>query len=218
MTSLNPVLKVGEQIAEAVVLHQGVSQEKAWAKAVDLLRKVGIPHPEERVQRLPAPVLRRHAPARDDRDRALLRARRPDRRRADHGPRRHHPGPDPGADEGPPARIPHGHRAHHAQHRRRRRDGRRRRRHVRRPPVEHAPVGDLFKNPSTPYTKGLLGSVPSIYTRKERLEAIPGQPPDLSGGFVGCPFAPRCPRRWSAARPTIPPSSISRAGACPTAG
>ena len=40
--------------------------------------------------------------------------------------------------------------------------------------------------------KGLMGSVPSIYTRKDRLEAIPGQPPDLGGGFVGCPFAPRC--------------------------
>ena len=37
-------------------------------------------------------------------------------------------------------------------------------------------------------------SVPSIYVRKERLEAISGQPPDLGGGFVGCPFAPRCPK------------------------
>jgi oligopeptide/dipeptide ABC transporter ATP-binding protein len=60
-------------------------------------------------------------------------------------------------------------------------------------PVENAPVGELFKNPKHPYTKGLLASVPSIYVRKDRLEAIPGQPPDLTGGFVGCPFAPRCP-------------------------
>jgi oligopeptide transport system ATP-binding protein len=59
-------------------------------------------------------------------------------------------------------------------------------------PVEHAPIGELFKNPKHPYTKGLLASVPSIYERKERLEAISGQPPDLTGGFVGCPFEPRC--------------------------
>ena len=35
--------------------------------------------------------------------------------------------------------------------------------------------------------------MPSIYERKERLEAILGQPPDLGGGFTGCPFEPRCP-------------------------
>ena len=59
-------------------------------------------------------------------------------------------------------------------------------------PVESAATLALFENPKHPYTKGLLASVPSIYERKERLEAIPGQPPDLGGGFVGCPFAPRC--------------------------
>ncbi|MDE2510547.1 MAG: ABC transporter ATP-binding protein, partial [Elusimicrobia bacterium] len=59
-------------------------------------------------------------------------------------------------------------------------------------PVEYAPIGELFKNPKHPYTKGLLASVPSIYERKERLEVISGQPPDLTGGFTGCPFAPRC--------------------------
>src|SRR5947209_2907067 len=63
-------------------------------------------------------------------------------------------------------------------------------------PVEHASVGDLFKNPKHPYTKGLLNSVPSIYERKDRLEAIAGQPADLTGGFTGCPFAPRCPKAF----------------------
>ncbi|MDE2511120.1 MAG: ABC transporter ATP-binding protein, partial [Elusimicrobia bacterium] len=53
MTSLNPVLTVGEQIAEAIILHQKKSKEEAWAKAVDLLKKVGIPHPEERVKDYP---------------------------------------------------------------------------------------------------------------------------------------------------------------------
>ncbi len=61
-------------------------------------------------------------------------------------------------------------------------------------PVEHAPVGELFKDPKHPYTRGLLTSVPSIYERKERLEAISGQPPDLAAGFTGCPFTPRCPK------------------------
>ena len=59
-------------------------------------------------------------------------------------------------------------------------------------PVEKAEIGELFRDPQHPYTKGLLRSVPSIYVRKERLEAIPGQPPDLTKGFTGCPFAPRC--------------------------
>ncbi|MDE1977541.1 MAG: ABC transporter ATP-binding protein, partial [Elusimicrobia bacterium] len=53
MTSLNPVLTIGDQISEAVILHQKVSQAKAMAKAVDLLGKVGIPHPSERVKDYP---------------------------------------------------------------------------------------------------------------------------------------------------------------------
>src|SRR5581483_4153661 len=53
MTSLNPVLTIGEQIAEAVMLHQGASRAKALAKAVELLRKVEIPAPERRVREYP---------------------------------------------------------------------------------------------------------------------------------------------------------------------
>jgi len=53
MTSLNPVMRVGEQIAEAIVLHQKKTKEEAWAKAADLLKKVGIPHAEERVRDYP---------------------------------------------------------------------------------------------------------------------------------------------------------------------
>jgi oligopeptide/dipeptide ABC transporter ATP-binding protein len=72
-------------------------------------------------------------------------------------------------------------------------------------PVESAPIGELFKTPRHPYTRGLLASVPSIYERKERLEAIAGQPPDLGGGFVGCPFAPRCPSVLERCRADDPP-------------
>lgn len=47
MTSLNPVLSVGEQIAESIRLHQGLSRKEAWQKAVDMIRLVGIPAPEK---------------------------------------------------------------------------------------------------------------------------------------------------------------------------
>ena len=67
MTSLNPVFTVGDQIAEAVRLHQGLNRKDAHARAVEMMRLVGIPSAERRVARLPAPAVRRHAPARDDR-------------------------------------------------------------------------------------------------------------------------------------------------------
>jgi oligopeptide/dipeptide ABC transporter ATP-binding protein len=53
MTALNPVFTVGEQIAEAIVLHQGVRKKQALAQAVDLLQAVGIPEPEKRVRDYP---------------------------------------------------------------------------------------------------------------------------------------------------------------------
>lgn len=53
MTSLNPVFTVGMQIAEAIILHQKVSKKEALAKAVEMLKKVGIPSPEKRVHDYP---------------------------------------------------------------------------------------------------------------------------------------------------------------------
>src|SRR5262249_932569 len=53
MASLNPVLKIGDQIAEAVILHQKLSAKAAMDKAIHLLRKVGIPHAEQRVNDYP---------------------------------------------------------------------------------------------------------------------------------------------------------------------
>ena len=53
MTSLNPVLKIGEQIAEAVELHQGLSGTAAWKLSAEMLRLVGIPSPEGRVNEYP---------------------------------------------------------------------------------------------------------------------------------------------------------------------
>jgi oligopeptide/dipeptide ABC transporter ATP-binding protein len=195
MTSLNPVLKVGEQIAEAVMLHQGASKEKAWAKAVDLLKKVGIPHPEERVNDFP------HQFSGGMRQRAMIAIAlscEPDVLIADE--------PTTAMDVTIQAQILELMKDLQREYRMAiilithnigvvaemaddvvvMYAGR---------PVEHASVMELFKNPQHPYTKGLLASVPSIYERKERLEAIPGQPPDLGAGLLaGCPFAPRCPK------------------------
>ncbi len=53
MTSLNPVFRVGDQIAEAILLHQDVSRDEARARALDLLRTVGVPDPEQRIDAYP---------------------------------------------------------------------------------------------------------------------------------------------------------------------
>jgi len=60
--------------------------------------------------------------------------------------------------------------------------------------VEMASVKDLYREPSHPYTLGLLGSIPRLDAeRRSRLTPIEGLPPDLVGENRGCPFAPRCP-------------------------
>ena len=192
MTSLNPVMTVGDQIAEAIVLHQKKSKAQAWAKSVDLLGKVGIPHPGERVRDFP------HQFSGGMRQRAMIAIAlscEPDVLIADE--------PTTALDVTIQAQILElmkdlqreykmaivlithniGVVAEMADDVVVMYAGR---------AVERASVGELFKSPKHPYTKGLLASVPSIYERKDRLEAIPGSPPDLGGGFSGCPFAPRC--------------------------
>jgi peptide/nickel transport system ATP-binding protein len=59
--------------------------------------------------------------------------------------------------------------------------------------VEHAPAPRLFTAPQHPYTVGLLGSIPHISTRRERLASIAGSVPSLAGTFAGCRFSGRCP-------------------------
>ena len=68
MTSLNPVYTVGWQIEEQLRAHEGMSAKQARRRTLELLGAVGIPNPRGARRRLPAPVLGRHAPARDDRD------------------------------------------------------------------------------------------------------------------------------------------------------
>ena len=130
MTSLNPVLTVGHQIAESVRIHTGASASAGErARGRDAAARQNSRR-RAAAFRLPAPVFRRHAPARDDRDRARLQSDAADRRRADHRARRHHPGADPRSDAG--AESPHRRRRDpdHAQSRHRGRDLRARDRDV----------------------------------------------------------------------------------------
>ncbi len=134
MTSLNPVFTVGRQIGE--VLRRA---PRPLARATrrrgrsSCSTSCSIPAPERRARRVPAPALRRDAPARDDRDGARLRPEAPDRRRADDRARRDDPGGDPRPDARHPRPARDGDRPDHPQPRRRRRHRRPRRRHVRRP-------------------------------------------------------------------------------------
>ena len=95
MTSLNPVLTIGKQIREALEAHLGSSGDAAGKRAARAPRPGRYSRSCQQALRLPAPVLRRHAPAGDDRDGARLRARDPDRGRADDCAGRDDSGADP---------------------------------------------------------------------------------------------------------------------------
>lgn len=72
--------------------------------------------------------------------------------------------------------------------------------------VEQAPLAELLDNPQHPYTRVLLGTRPKDGLRKgERLTSIPGAPPDLANLPAGCAFAPRCPRASDVCRSEVPP-------------
>ena len=133
MTSLNPVHTVGEQIVEAHPAAPSGRAAEARARALEMLRLVQDPLARDAARRLSAPALRRHAPARHDRHGAGLRSQAPDRRRADHGARRHHPGADPRPAARPARAHGHGDHADHPRSRRGRRARRPRARHVCRP-------------------------------------------------------------------------------------
>ena len=130
MTSLNPVLPIGLQIKEPLFIHLKMTEEQALrsgdraARACRHHRCQAPPGP------VSAPIFRRHAPARHDRDRARLQSEADHRRRADHRARRHHSGADPRIDEGPLAPARHCPSHHHAQSRHRRALRRPRERHV----------------------------------------------------------------------------------------
>ena len=71
--------------------------------------------------------------------------------------------------------------------------------------VKQAPIGALFRQPSHPYTRGLLDSIPSLADDRERLKTIPGTLPNPSALPPGCRFEPRCAWRVAACTASVPP-------------
>ena len=106
LSSLNPVVPIGIQVTEVLERHRGHVAARRPAEARDLLDRVGIPDPEPAAEGVPAPAVRRHAPARADRDGAGLQAPAAHRRRADHRAGRDDPGADPRAAQGAGQRAP----------------------------------------------------------------------------------------------------------------
>ncbi len=194
MTSLNPTMTVGKQIAEGIMMHQKVSHKEAMAKALEMLKAVNIPNPEERLNSYP------HQFSGGMRQRvviAIALACNPDLLIADE--------PTTALDVTVQAQIldlmnelkgkmntaiilithdlgvvadlaervivMYGGEI-----------------------MEEASVHDIFKDPKHPYTWGLIKSIPrlDIDREKEKLSSIDGTPPDLFNPPVGCPFAPRC--------------------------
>ncbi|MBS9719697.1 ABC transporter ATP-binding protein [Tianweitania sp. BSSL-BM11] len=209
MTALNPLLTVGEQIAEAVRIHRGdVGHKHAVARAIDLLRLVAIPNPEKRANQYP------HEFSGGMRQRAVIAmamANEPDLLIADE--------PTTALDVTIQAQI-----MELLDQLRREKNigivlvthdlgvvagvakslsimyaGR---------VVERGLVDDVFAAPHHPYTKGLLESLPQMDERVERLSAIAGAPPPISARPSGCPFHPRCPyviERCRSERPVLRP-------------
>jgi len=196
MTSLNPVLRVGEQIAEVNRLHHGLSRKEALEHAVEMLHLVGLSEPEKRVRDYP------HQLSGGMRQRvmiAMAMACNPRLLIADE--------PTTALDVTIQAQIldllerlkreigmsvlmiTHdlGVIAETAQHVAVMYAGR---------VVENAAVEALFSNPLHPYTMGLLKSLPNpdvAYDRQTLLSAIPGSVPDLYSLPPGCRFQDRCP-------------------------
>jgi peptide/nickel transport system ATP-binding protein len=219
MTSLNPVLTIGSQIAETLLLHEKLSKREAWDKAVDMLRLTKIPEPEQRAKEYP------HQLSGGMRQRAMISmalACNPKVLIADE--------PTTALDVTIQAQIldlivdlqkklgtaviliTHdlGVVAETAQRVIVMYAGRK---------VEEAPVEELFARPLHPYTHGLMASIPRLPLMRgeeaktaERLQEIRGTVPALTNLPPGCVFAPRCPQAVDQCRAAYPPYEEKRPG------
>jgi peptide/nickel transport system ATP-binding protein len=207
MTSLNPVLTIGDQIAEAVMIHQKKSRSDAMAHAIEMLRLVRIPDAERRVRDYP------HQFSGGMRQRVMIGMAlccNPKLLIADE--------PTTALDVTIQAQIlklmlelkgrfgaavmliTHdlGVVAETCQRVLVMYAGRK---------VEEAPVLDLFDRPMHPYTRGLMASIPRRRQQQSprRLQEIPGIVPSLREPIAGCPFAPRCSFATDRCRVEAPP-------------
>jgi peptide/nickel transport system ATP-binding protein len=193
MTSLNPVHKIGRQLVEAIMLHRDVTKAQARSRALELLKAVGIPRAERRIDDYP------HQFSGGMRQRVMIAmalVNDPDLLIADE--------PTTALDVTTQAQIL------ELMNRLQREFGsaiiiithdlgvvaetadevvvmyaaR---------VAERGTVDEIFTRPHHPYTWGLLGSLPRLDTDAERLVQIPGQPPSLLNPPRGCRFHPRCP-------------------------
>ena len=198
MTSLNPVLTVGRQISESIVLHQGLSRSAAEERAIEMLELVHIPDPRQRIKEYP------HQLSGGMRQRVMIAMALSCNPRvliADE--------PTTALDVTIQAQILNlmvdlkaktgaaiilithdlGVVAEMAERVVVMYAGRK---------VEEAPVKQLFARPLHPYTHGLMGSVPRLNEaaaageQRKRLQEIAGMVPSLNQEIVGCAFAPRC--------------------------
>lgn len=204
LTSLNPLLTVGEQLIETIRTHLGLDQAAARRRAIEWLERVGIPAPEKRIDTYP------HQYSGGMRQRvviALALCTEPRLIIADE--------PTTALDVSVQAQII-------ALLRRLAREtgaavilvthdmgviaetadrvavmyaGR---------IIEIGPVADVIARPSHPYTAGLMASIPRLGPRAERLPQIDGSMPRLSSRPPGCAFAPRCPRAFSPCSVSLP--------------
>ena len=205
MTSLNPSYTIGDQIMEAIQRHQGLDKAAARARAIEVLKLVRISSPEKRIDDYP------HKLSGGMRQRAMIAmalACGPQLLIADEpttaldvtiqaqildlmrGLRR-----DTGTaiilithDLGVVAEMADDVAVMYAGQ-----------------IVERASVGDLFARPEHPYTVGLLGSIPRLDEKRERLPSIEGRVPDMTRPPPGCRFAARCPFVEPACREAVPP-------------
>ena len=205
MTSLNPVFTVGEQIVEGILRHRRITREQAKDRAIDMLRRVSIPSPEQRFDDYP------HRLSGGMRQRAMIAmalACEPKLLIADE--------PTTALDVtiqaqilelmrtlrdetgtaivlithdlGVIAELAHDVVVMYAGH-----------------IVERASVSRLFAEPQHPYTVGLLGSIPKLHLEQDRLAAIEGQVPSPLSPVGGCAFHPRCPFTIDRCRQAVPP-------------
>jgi len=196
MTSLNPVLRIGDQIAEVTMAHEGLTREQGLERAIDMLKAVGIPDPERRIRDYP------HQFSGGMRQRVMIAialACNPSILIADE--------PTTALDVTIQAQILE-----------LMIDLQRQRKDAAIVLITHdlavvaemchrvivmyggkiqevATVEELFANPSHPYTRGLLASIPrpsKDHNQRERLKAIPGNVPSIMNLPVGCKFCTRC--------------------------